>query len=247
MTDSRATKMNIADFLTNTQTFKSPQKIVPLKQKEIQHSIAVTQTYLFDASTAAEQLEVLFGKYLVPTVPGVYVTGRSKPVMVSGQPYYRKEQKVENGVVKTIMHQINSFEEIYGAIYDVDGIAVILDSARQYVTKEPSMPIRGLKMVNAFVELLLNENSTWLHTWHQNTESIWRQYIAPEWQDSPNIYALMDDTLLPVKTELLAFIGYNGWIMHFSRLINSDILIEKGPDFRIHQWTIEHAHEYREK
>lgn len=203
------------------------------------------KTFIFNALPLAENIEIIFGKYLIPIETGIYIVGRIKPAMVPNEYYYRKNYDRSNGNLTITDIQVKTIDDINGNVYNIDGATVIPMIKKQMLSNEPTVPVQGLRLVFAFIDLILIENSAWITNRHINSETILRQFIKPEWQDSPNIYAMIEDILIGIKTDLLSFIGTNKWIMHTAKNIGSDVLIEQLIDFRIYQWTLEHDPKYK--
>lgn len=54
------------------------------------------------------------------------------------------------------------------------------------------------------------------------------------------------DTALGDTNDLIwEFLGLRNWHYHFTKMVNTSIIIERGEDHRIRQWSIEHEHEFR--
>lgn len=53
-----------------------------------------------------------------------------------------------------------------------------------------------------------------------------------------------DTVLGDLNDHLWNFLGSDEWKYHLCRLKNTTVVIEKGEDYRLHQWRLEHEHEY---
>lgn len=119
------------------------------------------------------------------------------------------------------------------------------DKDLPYKNKEQELPIRGIAIMNAYIERLLGVNSAWVKHYNPSLVDIWGVYVLAEYANTPEVFDLIENQLCDIRTDILEFIGKNHWLMHFQRMRKNDIIIEQSIDYRVYQWCLEHPEEWK--
>ncbi len=99
------------------------------------------------------------------------------------------------------------------------------------------IPHRGLALCLAVVDGLIDDRSTVYTKRPQHTlGELFGPYLNYEFINNVNSMEKLHEILIDLRTDVTAFMGTNGWIMHFAHLNYTDIIVEQTIDYRIFDW-----------
>lgn len=232
--------------------YKEGNEIMTSEYKPIQ--------YCLDPTELAWSVEVVAGKFLKPLVfePGLYIGNSRTPSILFNGKFY-SIVPTRNGISNI---PINSISDVVGNIYDENNRVVYSVKSGFNISDSPAVPIRGLAIINAYIDKIILDNSIWVKYAKRDTEDIsikcsnpdiddiWKDFILPEYADNYQVYELIERIIYEIYERLIHFIGSNKWIIHYKSKPygcgdTNDILIEKYGDYRIDAWMKEHGDEYK--
>jgi len=203
--------------------------------------IPITQRFIFDPLPLANMLEEMFGQYLLPVEPGYYIKGNVKPIMVPGKFYFTVVGSNNDVALKKA---IIGIDDIDNDVYNEQGDVIIPKKAKRLILTKPDVPVRGIKIIESLVDkIIIDRSSKWMHRNPYSVEEMLNEFVLPQYRfdkNNPAIANLFDrisNMLVDVRTDVNAFIGVDDWIMHFYKLVGTDIIIEKSTDYRIYDWA----------
>jgi hypothetical protein len=169
--------------------------------------IEVNKVFIIDPISLAVTLESIMSPYLKDASDKVFKNDT-------------KQDTVANRIKK---------EYIEGEIYENTNTnsASLIDN---------NIPIRGIELIKAYINMLLVNNSAWLNSKQLIEDSV-GMFIKDEFIHTQAIFDLIDSNLFDLRTDILGFIGKNKWLMHFQNMRNSDIIIDQCQDYRAWDWT----------
>lgn len=200
--------------------------------------IETTNIYIYDALPLAYGIEGRAGKYLIPYEQGIYIKGHSKPSVLPGQKCFIRKKNL-NGTIST--EQITNLSNIPSNIYSETGELLIPHTSRDFLSRTPSIPVTGMKIITAYSKKVLFDYSEWCRNRSPSIESVLSEFILPEYRYKSEIYDFMEDAMMEVRTNISDFIKNDTWVMHFIKVIMTDIFIEKTIDYRVHWYNQYHS------
>lgn len=205
-------------------------------------SFPVQSTLLIDMHDLALQIEMKFSACLIPHAAGIYMLGREKPVMVPGQQYFRRETDKASGQRISVI--VNGMHDIKGDIFNLDAELILSRHVKpQHLSDAPSVPVVGMKIIEAFAKKLVMEKSAWSRGAPQPMEEMLKEFLRSEMFAHNNQELLeslceaLETMMLDLKTDIRQFLGADDWLMHFVKTKGMDLFVEKTIDFRIYDWT----------
>lgn len=181
-------------------------------------------------------IEQQYGQFLLPPPEGIYRIGEADPCIYPNRMYYTKKEHA-NGHIER--NPITDFENAVDKVVDDSDRLIIpeymMRNKHQYLKQEPTIPVRGIMMV----EMLVNN--------HIATISQYSKYNhftrKVESQIHPDHLNLSTDGHLervcePLLMQVNNFIGNDNWNIYFVKRIQAEIVVEKCCDYRIYQYHL---------
>lgn len=205
-------------------------------------SLRTTQTFFLPVFNYAILIERQYGDFIIPAPVGIYKVGDIYPCIQNNKRYYSQKISKTNQCNSCLVTDINKVND---TIIDESGNLVIpayvMKNKEQYLRNEPTVPARGLMIVELLVKRYIESISPWVR--HSTYNSKILNHFKPEGIDlfnSGEIDLLCNSLFAQVSD----FIGLDVWHIYFVKFMGLDLLIEKSRDFRVVQWEEEHGHEY---
>ena len=107
--------------------------------------------------------------------------------------------------------------------------------------KQLTLPVIGIGMIKDYVDRLILKYSAWSKQGTPTLQSIWSKYLLLEYEYTDDVYGLIENILGELHSDIVNFIAGETWMMHFLKVRNRDIIIEKTCDFRVHYY-MQHIH-----
>ena len=207
-------------------------------------------SYCLNPIELAWSVEVVAGKFLKPIIcePGLYISNSPVPDILFNGKFY-SIRNTPNGIIK---NSIKCIGDICGDIYNENDKIVYSVNSNIPISESPDIPIRGLAIINKYIDKIILDNSIWIKCKKPDIEEIWKDYVLEEYVNNYQVYELIERIIYEIYERLIHFIGPNKWIIHcknkpFGCGDTYDILIEKYGDYRIDEWMREHGDEYKSK
>ncbi|EKD22625.1 MAG: hypothetical protein ACD_84C00034G0001 [uncultured bacterium] len=202
----------------------------------------VTKRLIIDPIQIAVTIEMVMEQYMrkIQYKAGAYIEGCDIPLITFDRRCYRRESD-KNG--KIVLVPIMQFEDIRGTIFNDNHDVIQLPRRLSDLIPEPTMPIRGMRIIQIYIDKLLTENSAWNGCGSPTLQMIWGEFISQEYYYTMEVYEKIESILTDIRIDVLDFIGRNKWLMNFQSTRGCDIIIEQTIDYRIHQWCLEHNQE----
>ncbi len=195
--------------------------------------IPVISQYVVDAVPTAIYLESVMGEAAKPAPTGVYLKNSIAPVIVPGKQYM---QRVKN---KTGFEDrsIGNIDEVVGNVYTLDGELVLHKSQIKEISLIPQLPVIGIRLLTDMAKAVVVEESSWLKGASVPTSKILRDYLQPHYLEDIDLCDRIMSASFDFRHSIRNYIGKDGWIMHFVKSRNTDIIVEKSCDYRIYDWN----------
>jgi hypothetical protein len=146
------------------------------------------------------------------------------------------------------MKYLNTAQILGSALDIVDRSNVKYNNAiiKKSDAVENTFPVVGLEIVKAYVNTLLTAKSGWLKLGNYSASNEIYKFILPEYHHNDDVWAILSDILIEIRTDVNGFVGDDKFIMHFMRTRKTDIVIEKTIDYRIYDWMQKFGSEIKE-
>lgn len=215
----------------------------------------VVSTFYIDPVPLARQIETVAGHFIQPCERGVYVLGQTEPLLVPGKEYFQRNNDMSG---RPVMTPIHGGTPITGDVYNASGDIVLLRRRLSLLRDSSSLPVQGLKIINAVLEWAIDDNSNWV----DKSSMVPYDDMLSEFIITENAFynttrvpgmpmidynhfhhlalASLSSMLQHVEKLVTDFIGHgedDGWVMHFIEQVNTtDVALIKSIDYRIHDW-----------
>jgi hypothetical protein len=197
-----------------------------------------------NAENCAAHIELLCGDYLLPPPEGVYIMNRLEPVIKAGNTYYTR---TDNAMGRKKVDDLNTVSQ---AVYDQFDKQVVpklfmLNKAR-YLSNHSFLPYRGLKIVEILADEQLGSFLRYRKHRPSYTDKLVSQ-LVPSLHESQHeeLFTNLDNAYRDISRDIMLFLKDDAMHLHYLKLDQNQLVIEKAGDLRIIQWESEHGHEYR--
>lgn len=247
------------------------EDLIENKKDDVQHvltDIQIGGIFRFDIVNLAIELDRHIGGYLLPPMKGVYIPGKLQPVVLDGQQYFTKSKENE-------MIPVLDLNTVTGNVYSDIGDIVIpqryMQPMNHKISNVPHIPVRAVNIIELILREQINDFSTWIIGSFQAEQKIIKLHFdydkisnafsldsykgtkeVREKQMTFDVEELITDVLSQchrsieeLTNEIWSFLGNDNWHYHFLKIKETLVTIEKGEDYRLHQWEREHGHKYR--
>lgn len=211
----------------------------------------VEATHTIDVAEYAREIEKIAGSYLIPYERGLYIPLHGFPVIRAGVDHEYTVVTSRDGLVHYTGAELYANPDLIGGdVYNADGNIVVPGRSKNLLTKTPYHPHRSLLLINSHVDRLLINH--FAYSRQKNTLSLDKLLLAtldktqgfgPEMSVEQQeifdeIYGDIDVVLLNLTNTVYELLGEYNQHMHFSKLRDSLIIIERHIDFRIHYFNV---------
>ena len=205
--------------------------------------LKTTQTCFLPVFNYAVMIEKQFGDVMIPAAKGIYKVGDIYPSIIPGRQYYSQKINKHNQCITT---PVTDFNKVIDTIIDESGNVVIprgmMLNKENYLRNEPSVPSRGLILVELMIKRYIESIAPWVKCSMQNNRIISNfKAEGMELFTDGHIDKLCESLFAQIST----FMGNDVWHIYFVKYSGLDIVIEKSIDWRVHQWMQEHGNDYR--
>ena len=189
------------------------------------------QSYIFDPMQAAHQIELILKDDLKPPEQGLYECGKMRPTIVADQHYHKRVKN--NGTIT--YNPVIEISDMVGDIYNADGDLILSDKKKYKLTLAPTIPVRGIGIVFAYIKEAIDDHAIW------RERNRYTSQVSAYFTNSVDETLLIevDKILLPLRARIHHFLGDDRWIMHFLKMLGTDMVVQKSCDYRIAEWTKE--------
>lgn len=192
---------------------------------------------ILEGYSSALMLENILGPALIDPEPGLYKPNDITPcVRLNGTFFSFDPRKIS---ISEQYKPIFSIDDIEGVVVDADTRTVLTNAVtarkNEILSTRPSLPAVGLQLVKTLVDYDVNSRLMFNRSleWHTRR-------FAENFKDDPSIYGITVEAVLDylsfINTNINQFVGNNIWNYYFVSIRGTDILIEKGADYRICEW-----------
>lgn len=177
-------------------------------------------------------LDNKYGHCFKDPEPGIYFLNKVDPVIVPEQKVYTRAG-LKKGTPLSVL------ENIKESIIDADGNTIIpayiMERQRKFLSTEPNLPVRAIKLASIVVEEYVDSLLT--YTTPQDFISRAKEHLIDE---GFSLYenGYMEAACQRIISEVANFIGADIWNFYFFETRNTDLIITKACDFRIYDWTL---------
>ena len=203
--------------------------------------LTVEASYRTEISHIANAIEMDCQEHLLAPPKGIYCSGKLEPAMIDGQTYYSSKSGSR-------LEPITDINKVNTAVYNESGKCVIpllyMKKRNLMVSNEPFMSYRGLHIVRELVTNQIDHSCAYRRYAKDKHGCISKHFIPGT--DINEIYAdVLDVIYKPLEAEIYEFLGNHAWDMHFAKLQNTILIIERGMDYRAYCWEQEHGDAWR--
>ena len=196
--------------------------------------LKTSQTYFLPVFNYAVMIEKQFGDVMTPSAKGIYKVGDIYPSIIPNKQYY--SQKI-NKFNQCITIPVTDFNKVNDTIIDESGNVIIpkgmMINKENYLRNEPSVPSRGLILVELMIKRYIESINPWVKYSMQNNKII--SNFKPEGVElftDGHIDKMCESLFAQIST----FIANDVWHIYFVKYSSLDIIIEKSIDWRIHEY-----------
>lgn len=197
--------------------------------------LKTSQTCFLPVFNYAVMIEKQFGDVMMPAINGIYKVGDIYPSIISGKQYY--SQKI-NKLNQCITTPVTDFNKVNDTIIDESGNVIIprgmMLNKENYLRNEPSVPSRGLILVELMIKRYIESVAPWVKYSMQNNKII--SNFKPEGVElftDGHIDKICDSLFAQISS----FMGNDVWHIYFVKYSGLDIVIEKTIDYRVHYYN----------
>lgn len=169
--------------------------------------------------------------------PGIYLVGESTPLLKASQPYYSETS------FKTLT-PITSLDDIEEPIVDGDGAMIIptyiMRRKAKMLSAKPTLPVRALQIAFETIQDQIDEMLP--HTPAREYGNAVKSHIQPEFH-SVVTDGYIEAALSKLIRDITMFVGCDIWNLYYFKLNKTDLIVEKGVDYRIFDWTLKKEQE----
>jgi hypothetical protein len=193
-----------------------------------------TQTLFLGALSYAVLIEQNYGQFLQPVTEGIYRPGDTEPILRADRNYFTISYI--NGNVQ--YKPLSDFKTCLDAVYDEYGKLLITEFAmihkENFLTKEPTVPVKGLAMVELLVTNYLTSISQ-IPGFKKNLNHKIDNLLL-EGYAYLNYEGHLENICEPLLRMITTFVGNDTWYYYFIRKTMTDLIIEKTIDYRIYEY-----------
>jgi len=202
----------------------------------------VTKRTLIDCHEIAARIENVLAEAGVPLYSeGVYFPGDEEPSIIPGDVLIFTTGKKQ---VKFTWQPGSDTTRIKGDILVVRTQKIINEKLRYRASTQPSLPVFGMGICFDVIENIVLQHGNFSNT-TADTLDVIEANMPKTHKLTADGLDIIHNAVVGIIEETHNFLGKDRWIMHFVRQRGTDIEIEKGIDFRIHDWENKHGRDFR--
>lgn len=209
-------------------------------------NLKVSQTFFLPIFNYALLIERQYGDFIIPPPPGIYRVGDVEPVIVNTKRYYSQKITKNNHCVSTPITDFNSVTDtVIDEIGNVILPSFVMKNKEHYLRNEPTVPSKGLMIVELLVKKYIESISPWCKHSMYNNRLL--NHFKPEASDIFND-GQIENLCESLFTQVSNFIENDIWHVYFVKFMGLDLVIEKTQDWRIIEYyrlTEERNNDYR--
>lgn len=210
-------------------TFKSSQ-VMPTD---------IEERIILEGYSSAKNLEDVLGPILKKAEDGLYRPSDISPAIRFDGTYFSFDASKKN--ISEQYTPIFKMEDIHGVVVDAYSKLVLTQAAvarkNEILTTEPVLPAIGLQVLRTVIDFNINQRLQHVRSleWH-------RRRFADFFIEDPTIYGItlegVEAHLGHLISSINHFVGNDTWNYYFVCINGTDIMIEKGADYRICEWYV---------
>lgn len=191
------------------------------------------EVLVLDMMNYVQRLNTKYGKYFIDPEEGIYVVNRTTPLLTSKSAYY-----TQKGYAQRV--PLTSLDNVKEAVVDENGAVIIpqymMLRKDKFLRATPNLPVRAIQIA----ELIAKEyiDSMLPHVAPYDYQSDLLKLVKPAGR------ALVRDGYFEsicrrMIVDISLFVRADIWNLYFYRQDNTDLIVQKGVDYRIWKWTKE--------
>lgn len=190
----------------------------------------IKERLLLSVVSYATLLEAQFDEWLLPAPTGIYMPGNFSPSLVPDKPYFVN--------VNGKWLQITNIDEVDLPVHDANFKLVlnayVMQNKSRLLSPKPTIPVRGIRLFQKLIDFEITSILRWCRH-AQGCENRIRQEFLPEYRYSIDI-GIIRECGRYVTHQVHEFIGNDDWNYYRTSIVGPDIVVEKGPDYRVCEW-----------
>lgn len=211
----------------------------------------VEATHTIDVAEYAREIEKIAGSYLIPYERGLYIPLHGFPVIRASPNYDYTVVTSRDGLAHYSGDELYANPDLIGGdVYNDDGNLVVPGRSKNLLTRSPYHPHRTLLLINMYIERILishfayrrqNQVTTLedlLLSALDKTQGFGSDMSVEKKSIFDELYATIDMILLDLGNLVYEILGEYRHHMHFSKLRDTMIIIERHIDYRIHYFNV---------
>lgn len=181
----------------------------------------------------ATMLENIYHTKLIPPQPGVYKPGDMLPLFLPGVKYYTRKISANTATYE----EIANIDSVVDDVYDEKGVLIapkyVMENKNTLLTPHPTIPVRGLHLVKNIIDFDICRHQGW--TTQTMARVALMRVMALFTTDSSEIIEVdsIVNNCSAVLQQIHGFINDEYWNYYYVRFFGLDIIVEKGPDYRV--------------
>ncbi len=193
----------------------------------------VKEVLIIDLCQHVHNIDAVFGEQLIAPPAGVYILNNLEPTIRPNEVCYTASSYKRN-------EPIQALDNVNEAILNDHGEVIIPAMMMRQKQKFLKTAPRFSKVAMDVMEWMVREyvDSILVYVDPYDYESQVRQFFKPEFQhiELPAIEVHMRRILCDVSM----FMGADNWNIYRFKRSGTDLIIEKGADWRVYDWMCEH-------
>jgi hypothetical protein len=169
--------------------------------------------------------------------PGVYLVGEATPILKSTEFYYSES----SFKTQTFITSLDGLEE---AILDEDGATIIptyiMRRKARMLSNKPTLPVRAIQIAFETIQDQIDEMLP--HTPAREYGAAVKEHVQSEFHSIVSD-GYIEASLTKLIHEVTMFVGCDVWNLYYFKLQKTNLIIEKGVDYRIFAWTLNQEQE----
>lgn len=168
---------------------------------------------------------------------GIYLVDSATPLLKPTQAYF-SESSFKSQTPLTSLDDVE--EQVVDENGDIIIPTYIMRRKSKMLSSKPTLPVRALQIAFETIQDQIDE--LLIHTPAREYGSGVKLHIKPEYH-----YLVTDGyieaSLGKLVRDISLFVGSDIWNLYYFKLNKTDLLIEKGIDFRVYDWTLKKEQE----
>lgn len=172
-----------------------------------------------------------FSHAFVDPEPGIYILSNNTPAIRQGQKVYSRQSFRDKKPLEALDGVVSDILDETGAVIIP---AWVMQKPGKFISTKPHRPVRAMDVLEIVIQEFIDSHL--LYTEAQDFNEKAKPYIKEEFFNLlENGY--IESACRDVLREISFFINADNWSLYFTQRQGTDLIITKGADWRVYDWT----------